>query len=73
MTSAGGLRLVDSAAILAAAVTELQENPTARQAMISAAANYAAGQAGVLDRVMEALNPLLQKIAKPNGCPLKRM
>lgn len=60
MASAGGLRHVDSAAALAAAIAELQDNPATRQAMKSAAADYAAGQAGVLDRVMETLSPLLR-------------
>ena len=61
MAAVGGLRLVDSTATLAAAIAELQENPAARQAMISAAESYAAGQAGVLDQVMKVLQPLLQE------------
>jgi 3-deoxy-D-manno-octulosonic-acid transferase len=61
LAAAGGLRQVDSAAELTTAVGALLEQPATRAAMIAAARNYAAGQAGVLDRVMETLAPLLRE------------
>lgn len=61
MTAAGALRPVGNAQELQAALTELQEDHAARQAMIAAAADYAAGKAGVLNRTLEALQPLLQR------------
>jgi 3-deoxy-D-manno-octulosonic-acid transferase len=63
MTAAGALRQVDSAAELTTAVGELLEQTATRAAMIAAARNYADGQAGVLDRVMETLAPLLRELA----------
>ncbi len=61
MTACGALRTVDSAAALTAAVAALQQAPDARQAMIEAARDYAGSQAGVLGRIMAALDPLLQE------------
>lgn len=63
MVAAGALRQVDSAAALTAAVAELHEDSAARKAMIAAASDYASGQAGVLDRIMAALDPLLHQAA----------
>jgi len=59
MAAAGALRQVDSAAALTAAVAQLHDHPAARQEMIAAARGYADAQAGVLERTMEALAPLL--------------
>ena len=61
MSAAGALRQIESAAALTAAVAELHEHPTMRQAMITAAKGYATGQAGSLERTMEGLAPLLKE------------
>ncbi|MEO3431187.1 3-deoxy-D-manno-octulosonic acid transferase [Pelagibius sp. CAU 1746] len=63
MATAGALRQVDSAAALTAAVAELQENAELRHGMIAAARSYADGQAGVLERTMDALAPLLAEVS----------
>jgi len=63
MAAAGALRPVDSAAALTAAVAQLHEDGAARKAMIVAARDYASGQAGVLDRIMAALAPLIREAA----------
>ncbi len=69
MAAAGALRQVDSAAALTAAVAELHENAELRLGMIAAARSYADTQAGVLDRTMEALAPLLQETVDRNASP----
>jgi 3-deoxy-D-manno-octulosonic-acid transferase len=61
MTAAGALRAVGGPAALTAAVADLQAQPAERQALAAAARRYAEAQAGVLERVMEALAPLLQE------------
>jgi len=63
MAAAGALRQLDGAEALTAAVFELHEHPTQRQAMIEAARRYADGQAGSLERIMAALAPLLRRCA----------
>lgn len=63
MIAAGALREVGGPAALTAAVAELLAEPGARQGLAAAAARYAATQAGVLDRIMEALAPLLHEAA----------
>lgn len=63
MAAAGALRQVDSATALTAAVSELQDNTARRREMIAAARAYADTQAGVLDRAMETLAPLLRELA----------
>ncbi|MEQ8356248.1 MAG: 3-deoxy-D-manno-octulosonic acid transferase [Kiloniellaceae bacterium] len=63
MTAVGALRPVNSAAALTAAVAELHENPAVRQTMIAEAKAYAGNQAGVLDRVMAALDPLIREVS----------
>ncbi|MGF1631572.1 MAG: 3-deoxy-D-manno-octulosonic acid transferase [Kiloniellaceae bacterium] len=61
MTAAGALREVGGPAALTAAVADLQAQPAQRQALAAAAHRYAEAQAGVLDRVMTVLTPLLQE------------
>lgn len=61
MHEAGALREVGGPAALTAAVAELLQDPAARQALAAAAGGYAARQAGVLDRIMDELEPLLQE------------
>ncbi|HEY9536565.1 MAG TPA: 3-deoxy-D-manno-octulosonic acid transferase, partial [Kiloniellaceae bacterium] len=61
MTAAGALREVGGPAALTATVAELLAQPGERQAMAVAARDYATAQAGVLDRVMAALAPLLRE------------
>lgn len=63
MTAAGALREVGGPAALTAAVAGLLAEPDARRALAEAAGGYAAAQAGVLDRIMEALAPLLHDAA----------
>ena len=72
MATAGALRPVDSAAALAEAVFALHDSPSLRRTMIQAARDYAGNQAGVLDRIMAALEPLLQEAAARRLNPLKR-
>lgn len=61
MAEAGALREVGSPTALTAAVADLLAQPAEREALAAAARSYAAAQAGVLDRIMEALAPLLQE------------
>jgi len=61
LTDAGALRQVGGPAALTAAVADLLAQPAEREAMAAAAKDYAAAQAGVLDRVMAALAPLLRE------------
>jgi 3-deoxy-D-manno-octulosonic-acid transferase len=61
LTDAGALRQVGGPAALTAAVADLLAQPAERNAMAAAAKDYAAAQAGVLDRVMASLAPLLQE------------
>lgn len=63
MTAAGALREVGGPAALTAAVADLLAEPVARRALAAAAGDYAAAQAGVLDRIMAALAPLLRDAA----------
>jgi 3-deoxy-D-manno-octulosonic-acid transferase len=63
MTAAGALREVGGPAALTAAVADLLTEPAARGGLIAAAGGYAAAQVGVLDRMMEALAPLLRDAA----------
>ena len=67
MSAVGALRHVDSAAALTAAVAALHEDADARRAMITAAQSYAETQVSVLDRIMAALDPLLQEVAVKRG------
>jgi len=60
MTAAGAMRRIGGPADLTAAVAEMLAAPGQRQALVAAAQNYAAGQAGVLDRIMALLAPLLR-------------
>jgi len=62
LAAAGGLRQVTSPSDLTAAVAELQDNPATTAKMIAAARAYAVGQAGALDHVAAALNPLLREV-----------
>lgn len=61
--AAGAAHIVRDAETLADAVTALLENPQARNRAGEAAAALAAAEAGVLDRVMHALAPLLEPLA----------
>ena len=64
MKACGALRQVDSAPALTAAVAELHESAAARKAMVAAARSYAATQAGVLERTLDALAPILRSISR---------
>ena len=64
MSRADAIRQVDDAEQLAAAVSWLLEDDAARAGMIEAAANYAAAQAGVLDHIIGALKPHLDRAAE---------
>jgi 3-deoxy-D-manno-octulosonic-acid transferase len=61
MTDCGGLRPVGGPADLTAVVDDLLGDPAQRRSLAAAAARYAAGEAGALDRTMELLEPLLRK------------
>ena len=67
MAEAGALREVGGPAALTAAVADLLADPAGRQALATAAGGYAAAQAGVLDRIMEALAPLLHEAVRKEG------
>jgi 3-deoxy-D-manno-octulosonic-acid transferase len=67
LTDAGALRQVGGPAALTAAVADLLTQPAEREAMAAAARDYAAAQAGVLDRIMAALKPLLQEASGRAG------
>jgi 3-deoxy-D-manno-octulosonic-acid transferase len=67
LTDAGALRQVGGPAALTAAVADLLAQPAEREAMAAAARDYAAAQAGVLDRIMAALKPLLQEASGRAG------
>ena len=64
MSRADAIRQVVDAEQLAAAVSWLLEDDAAREGMIEAAANYAAAQAGVLDHIIGALKPHLDRAAE---------
>ncbi|MFQ5467151.1 MAG: 3-deoxy-D-manno-octulosonic acid transferase, partial [Kiloniellaceae bacterium] len=61
MTRAGALGQVADGSELAAAVGALMSDAAARRAMIEAGRAYAAAQAGVLDDIVAALAPLLDR------------
>jgi 3-deoxy-D-manno-octulosonic-acid transferase len=61
MSDCGGLRPVGGPADLTAVVDDLLGDPAQRRSLAAAAARYAAGEAGALDRTMELLEPLLRK------------
>jgi 3-deoxy-D-manno-octulosonic-acid transferase len=63
MTALGALRQLAGPADLVPAIAELQVDDVKRGEMIAAARNFAEDQAGVLDRTMVALTPLLQAAA----------
>lgn len=63
MSDGGALRHVGGPADLTATLDDLLGNPALRQSMAAAAADYAAKQAGVLDRTMALLDPLLRNAA----------
>ena len=63
MSRADAIRQVVDAEQLAAAVAWLLEDDAARESMIEAAADYAAAQAGVLDDIIGALKPQLDRAA----------
>ncbi|WP_420349351.1 3-deoxy-D-manno-octulosonic acid transferase [Pelagibius sp.] len=65
MLAAGALRRVADKAELEAAVDALLTDPAARRALAAAATAYADAQAGVLDRVVAALAPALDRAAAP--------
>ncbi len=64
MSRLGAIRQVVDAEQLAAAVSWLLEDDTARNGMIEAAADYTAAQAGVLDKIVGALAPHLDRAAE---------
>ncbi len=61
MASAQALRRVADEAALTAAVTDLLSNAVAREALATAAAKFAADEAGVLDDIVTALAPHLDR------------
>ena len=63
MTEAGAMGLVEDAESLAAAVGALLDDSAERASQIEAARRYADAQSGVLDDVVEALAPLLDRAA----------
>jgi 3-deoxy-D-manno-octulosonic-acid transferase len=63
MLAADAARTVADETALAETVADLLTDPTTRAAVGERGAAFAAGEAGVLDRVMEALAPLLDPIA----------
>ena len=67
MADAGALRPVTDAATLSAAVETLLGDETARRAMIEAAAGYAQSETGVLDDIVDALAPALDRAAAAQG------
>lgn len=69
LTEARALRQVGGPADLTAVVAELLAQPAACQEMAAAAKSYAAAQAGVLDRIMAALAPLLEDCARRQDGP----
>ncbi len=67
MAEAGALRTVTDAAGLAQAAGALLDDAPARRAMIAAAADYAKSEAGVLDDIVAALAPALDRAAAARG------
>lgn len=63
MTAAGALREIGGPAELTAAVADLLAEPEARRKLAAAAGAYASAQADALDRIMDALVPLLRDAA----------
>ncbi len=61
MSDCDALRHVGGPADLTAAVDDLLGDPPQCRSLAAAAAGYAEGQAGVLDRTMELLEPLLRE------------
>ncbi len=61
MANAQALRYVTDEATLAATVAELLHDATAREALATAAAKFAAAEAGVLDEIVVALAPHLDR------------
>ncbi len=64
MAEGGALRRVMDAAELAEGVAALLDDEPARDAMIAAADSYAQSEAGVLDGIVEALAPALDRATK---------
>ena len=64
MAEAGALRPVKDSTELAGAVAALLDDEPARRALIKAAASYAQSESGVLDGIVEALAPALDRAAK---------
>lgn len=62
MTASGGAEVVADAEKLAAAVARLLADPDERAKRAAAARHFAQGEAQVLDRVMTALTPLLDRM-----------
>jgi len=61
MADAGALRRVTDEAALAATVAELLDNAATREALATSAADFAAAEAGVLDEIVTALAPHLDR------------
>jgi len=64
MSAAGALMCVQDGDALAAAVGALLADDSARHSMAKAAAAYAEAQSGILDRVMDVLEPHLARAAE---------
>ncbi|MEQ8602980.1 MAG: 3-deoxy-D-manno-octulosonic acid transferase [Marivibrio sp.] len=65
LLQAGGARRIESAQEAAAAVAALLDDSDARRAMSAAAADVAARNRGVAQRVMQRLEPFLPPVSKP--------
>lgn len=72
LCAAGAAARVSDAASLAAAVAGLLDDPAARARAIAAGRAFAAAQAGVLDAVVAALAPLLERAGGSAGAPVPR-
>jgi len=72
LCAAGAAARVSDAASLAAAVAGLLDDPAARAQAIAAGRTFAAAQAGVLDEVVAALAPLLERVSGSSVAPVAR-
>jgi len=72
LCAAGAAARVSDAASLAAAVAGLLDDPAAHAQAIAAGRTFAAAQAGVLDAVVAALAPLLERAGGSSVAPVAR-
>lgn len=69
MASAHALRRVADEATLAATIANLLDDASAREALATAATEFAAAEAGVLDQIVAALAPHLDRAAQASEVP----